>query len=156
MTKSQRVKPIIKVAQNRENEAARVLADGQRVVQERRQRLAELRSYREDYRNKYQKQGSAGITAQQLRTFRNFLLKLDQAVEQQEQLVTSAQRDLEQKKSKWMEKHFRTQALDNMRGRYLSQEQLSENRAEQKDSDERSQRKVGIASQDSPIESDDE
>ena len=144
MTKSQRVKPVIKVAKNRESEAARVLADGQRVVQERRQRLAELRSYREEYRNRYKKQGSVGMNAQQLRTFRNFLAKLDLAVEQQEQLVNAAQRDLEQKKSKWMEKHFRTKALDNVRGRYLSQEQRAEQRAEQKESDERSQRASGV------------
>lgn len=142
MTKSQRVKPVIKVAKNRENEAARVLADGQRIVQERRQRLAELRSYREEYRNKYRKQGSDGMNAQQLRTFRNFLAKLDQAVEQQEQQVQAAQRDLEQKKSQWLEKHFRTQALDNVRNRYLTQEQRQEQRAEQKDTDERSQKKM--------------
>ena len=140
MTKSQRVKPVIKVSQNREREAARVLADSQRVLQERRQRLTELQRYREEYRDTYRAQGRVGMNAQQLRTYRNFLAKLDLAVEQQEELVTAAQRELEHKKSKWLEKHFRTKALDNMRSRYLTQEQRQEQRAEQKDSDERSQR----------------
>ena len=137
MTKSDRVKPIIKVAQNRESAAARAFADSQRVFQEREQRLAEVRRYREEYLENYQLQGRRGMSAQQMRTYRNFLLKLDAAVEQQEQLVRVAQSELEQQKARWMEKHVRTQALDNMRSRYVTQEQRDAQRVEQKESDER-------------------
>lgn len=140
MTKSQRVKPIIKVAQTRETAAARVFADSQRVLEERQQRLTELHTYREEYRDNYKKQSQQGMKAQQLRTFRNFLIKLNTAVEQQELLINVAQNELEQKKRQWLEKHFRTQALDSMRGRYVSQENRQAQRTEQKESDERAQR----------------
>lgn len=140
MSKSQRVKPIIKVAQSREHAAARVFADSQRVLEERQQRLIELHGYREEYRDNYKKQSQLGMKAQQLRTFRNFLAKLNTAVEQQEQLVNLAQNELEQKKRQWLEKHFRTQALDTMHGRYVSQENRQAQRVEQKESDERAQR----------------
>ncbi len=141
MTKSDRVKPIVKVAQNREREAARAFAGSQRVLQEREQRLAEVCRYRAEYLENYQARGRSGMSAQQLRSYRNFLQKLDLAVEQQEQLVQVAQYELEQQKAHWMEKHVRTRALDNMRARYVTQEQRDAQRVEQKESDERGLRR---------------
>jgi len=141
MTKSDRVKPIVKIAQNREREAAQVFAGSQRVLQEREQRLVEVRRYREEYLENYQSKCRSGMSAQQVRTYRNFLQKLDAAVVQQEQLVNVAQSELEQQKARWMEKHVRTQALDNMRTRYVTQEQRDAQRVEQKESDERGLRR---------------
>ncbi len=141
MTKSERVKPIVKVAQNREREAARVFADSQRIFQEREQRLMEVRRYREEYLENYQARGRSGMSAQQMRTYRNFLHKLDTAIQQQEHLVQDAQSALAQQKARWMEKHVRTQALDNMRTRYVTQEQREVQRLEQKESDERGLRR---------------
>lgn len=141
MTKSDRVKTIIKVAQNREHTAARIFADSQKILQEREQRLAEVRRYRVEYLENYQARGRDGMTAQQMRTYRNFLQKLDAAVEQQKQLVLAARDELEQQKSHWMEKHLRTRALDNMRVRYVTKEQHDEERMDQKESDERGLRR---------------
>ena len=141
MTKSDRVKPIVKVAQNRERAAAQAFAGCQRVLQEREQRLAEVRRYREEYLENYQSKGRSGMSAQEMRTYRNFLLRLDVAVEQQEQLVQVAQCELDQQKARWMEKHIRTRALDNMRTRYVTQEQHDAQRVEQKESDERGLRR---------------
>jgi flagellar FliJ protein len=140
MTKSDRVKPVIKVAQNREREAARVFAEAQRLVQERERKLAELRAYREEYRAGFHRSGGAGVSALSLRGFHAFLRRLDQAVEQQEQLVAAAQRELDQRKQLWLEKHFRAKALDHVRDRYRAQEQREIARIEQKDADERAQR----------------
>lgn len=139
MTRSGRVKPIIKVAENREREAARVFSDAQRAVQAQKDRLAEVRRYREEYRAGFTAQGQAGFTAQQMRTMRGFIEKLDRAVEQQEQAVRTAEAELENRKRLWLEKHFRTQALDHMRDRFIADEQRQANRAEQKEADERSQ-----------------
>lgn len=141
MTKSDRVKPIVKIALNREREAARIFAESQRVLQESEQRLAEVRRYREEYLENYQARGRGGMSAQQMRTYRNFLQKLDTAVEQQEQSVQLARSEFAQQKLHWMEKHLRTQALDNMRTRYITQEQRDAQRTEQKESDERGLRR---------------
>lgn len=141
MTKSDRVKPIVKIALNREREAARIFAESQRILQESEQRLIEVRRYREEYLENYQTRGRSGMSAQQMRTYRNFLQKLDTAVEQQEQSVQLARSEFAQQKVRWMEKHLRTQALDNMRTRFITQEQRDEQRAEQKESDERGLRR---------------
>lgn len=141
MTKSERVKPIVKVAQDRERAAAQAFSGSQRVLQEREQRLAEVRRYRDEYLENYQSKGRSGMSAQQMRTYRNFLLKLEAAVAQQEQLVHAARRELDQQKARWMEKHVRTRALDNMRTRYVTQEQQEAQRVEQKESDERGLRR---------------
>lgn len=149
MTRSDRVKPVIKVAKNRERDAARVLSDAQRVVQAQQDRLRDLVKYREDYRAGFTQRGGAGVTAAQLRTLRGFLEKLDLAVEQQERIVREAQAELENKRRQWLEKHLRTQALDHVRDKYLSDEQRQANRIEQKDADERAQRRVRTAQADS-------
>jgi flagellar FliJ protein len=128
------------VAQSRERDAARVLADAQRLVQERERKLAELRAYREEYRAGFKRSGGVGASALSLRGFHEFLHRLDRAVEQQEQLVIAAQRELDQRKQLWLEKHFRTKALDHVRERYRTQEQREVARIEQKDADERAQR----------------
>ena len=141
MTKSDRARPIVKLAQNREDAAARIFADSQRVLQERELRLAEVCRYRCEYLENYQTRSRTGMSAQQLRTYRNFLHKLDMAVEQQEQLVQIAQYELEQQQAHWKEKHVRTQALDNMRARYVGQERREAQRGEQKESDERGLRR---------------
>ncbi|MBI3776024.1 MAG: flagellar export protein FliJ [Gammaproteobacteria bacterium] len=142
MTKSDRVRPIVKVAQNREREAARVFADRQRMLQEREERLAEVRRYRVEYLENYQTRSRSGMSAQQMRTYRNFLQKLDAAIAQQEQLVDEARSELDHEKARWLEKHQRSKALDNMRARYVTQEQREAQRVEQKESDERGQRRI--------------
>lgn len=141
MTKSDRVRPIVKVAQDREREAARVFAERQRTLLEREERLAEVRQYRVEYLENYQARSRSGMSAQQMRTYRNFLQQLDAAVEQQEQLVDAAKNELDQEKARWLEKHLRSKVLDNMRTRYVTQEQREAQRVEQKESDERGQRR---------------
>jgi flagellar FliJ protein len=140
MTKSDRVKPIIKVAENRERAAARALSDAQRIVQERQARLQDLIRYREEYRADMTARGRAGVSAQSLRGMLGFLGKLDQAVEQQDQAVKAAERELDEKRRQWLEKHFRAKALDHVRDRYLTDERRAANRKEQKESDERALR----------------
>jgi flagellar FliJ protein len=142
MTRSDRVKPVIKVAKNRERDAARVLSDAQRTVQAQQDRLRELMKYREEYRAGFAQRGGSGVSAAQLRTMRGFMEKLDLAVEQQERIVRDAQAELENRRRQWLEKHLRTQALDHVREKYVSEEQRHANRVEQKDADERSQRRV--------------
>ncbi len=140
MTKSDRVKPIIKVAEDREHAAARVLAAAQQIVHERKVRLQDLLRYRDEYRANMTARGRQGVSAQSLRGMLGFLGKLDLAVEQQEQSVRAAENDLDLKRRQWLEKHFRTEALDHVRDRYLTDERKTANRLEQKESDEQALR----------------
>ena len=145
MTRSQRLKPVQRITEAREQEKVRELGACQQQLEQLKQQLAELEHYREEYRRQYQQAGQAGFSAQKLIQLQQFLSNIDKAVEQQHQSITNAQVMCEEKKQSWFKARTRTQALDKVAERYLADEQQQENRREQKENDEFAQRGAGLA-----------
>jgi flagellar FliJ protein len=137
MTKSERLKPLVKVAESKEKNAAKELGECVRIVQERQQRLDQLKQYRQEYAVRFQQEGASGISAQKMNDYRAFIVRLDAGIKEQERLVIEAQRLLEDKKSFWHSKRSRTKALDNAVSRYRTDELRAVERREQRESDER-------------------
>jgi len=143
MSKSQRLKPIVKVAQDNEKKAAKLLAESQKVSIDRQARLDELksyRSYRDDYQLRFNGAETTSRSAYQLRDFRIFLDRLDKVIDQQQRLVTLSLQDLERKKQSWMEQNSKFKALGKAVSRFRDGELAAENLKEQRELDERSQR----------------
>lgn len=143
MTKSDRLKPVIKVAENREREAAKVLGDAQKVVQQRKKRLDELTSYRSDYCARFNSADRGARPAALLADFRLFLVRLDEAIVQQQKLLDAGVKELEERKQRWLAERTKTLALDKVAVRLRTQERRQVERKEQKDTDERAQRRGG-------------
>jgi flagellar FliJ protein len=143
VTRSKRLKPIAEFAQSRERDAAVALARYQQIRDERERRLNELRDYRRDYISRFQSAGSQGIDAGQLQGYRVFLERLEEAVQQQEVLVATARRDYEERRQAWFSLRGRAQALDKVVARHRDHELRDEDRREQREADERSQRPNG-------------
>ena len=61
--RSQRFEPVVKVAENREQEAARVLGSAKTPLTDADQRLTELATYREQYINRLHRTGATGMPA---------------------------------------------------------------------------------------------
>lgn len=136
MKKSERMKPVAKVTESREKMAAKALGESNRELQQHEQRLSELQKYREEYLGYCQERGSDGISAAKFQELQRFLLNLNKAVEQQQQLVEFTQQSLAMKKSSWQQARSRTRAMDTVIDRYRRQEQQSEQKREQKEQDE--------------------
>jgi flagellar FliJ protein len=143
MNRSKRLQPVQRITESREKDAARVLGEFQKQLLQLQQQLAELERYREEYRNYYQQCGGAGFSAQKLLQLQHFLSKIGQAITQQQQAIINAQAQCELKKKLWFQARSRTHALDKVAERYQQDEQLQENRREQKDNDEFAQRHRG-------------
>mgnify|MGYP002712502084 FL=1 len=90
MTKSERMKPVVRVAESREQAAAREFGASKRALQEHEQRLAELLTYREEYHRHLQQTGRAGVSAGQVMSLKRFLAQLNKASEQQRRIVETA------------------------------------------------------------------
>lgn len=140
MTKSDRLKPVIKVAENRERAAAKVLGEAQKIAQQRKKRLDELTAYRSDYCARFNSPQHAARPAAMVADFRIFLLRLDEAIVQQQKLMDASLRDVEEKKQRWLAERTKTKALDKVFTRLRVQERLHAERKEQKETDERAQR----------------
>lgn len=148
MTKSDRLKPVIKIAENRERAAAKVLGEAQKVVQQRKKRLDELTSYRSDYCARFNGGQNAPRPVAIIANFRVFLTRLDDAIVQQQKLLEASLRDLEQKKQRWLTERTKTMALDKVSTRLQTQERQQSDRKEQKETDDRAQRRPGSLPED--------
>jgi flagellar FliJ protein len=141
MTKSRRLKPVQQLSESREQDAARALGSSNQAVQEQERRLAELEQYRDEYYKYVQEKGAAGVMASKLLELQRFLNNLNQAIEQQRQMVELARQEREQKKHSWQQAHGKSQAMNKVVDRYRQEEQFTRNKREQKEIDEHAQSK---------------
>lgn len=140
MTKSERLEPVLRVAEDREQKAAKHMAESLRVTEERQRRLDELIQYREEYLGRFSATNVAPRSALQLQDFKAFLVRLDYVINEQTKLVDLSKAEYEKRKKKWLATRIKTKALDKAIDRLqISEEQLIEKK-DQKNSDERAQR----------------
>lgn len=140
MVKSKRFKPIVELAHDSEREAAKALGAALKRLNEGREQLRQLHAYREEYAQRLQQTGSAGMSGQQLHEYRHFLAKIDTAIESQGGVVTQMQEALEEKKQFWFARRGRSRALDSVLDHYLEQERAQLDKREQREQDDRSGR----------------
>lgn len=139
MAKSDRFQPMQRISESREDSAARALGDSNRAVQAEEQRLVELEQYRDEYHRYVHERGAAGVTAGKLQELHRFLANLNQAIEQQRQVVDMARQERENKRLSWQQVHGKKQALNKAVERYREDEQSAANKREQKEIDEHAQ-----------------
>lgn len=140
MTRSKRMTPVVKVAESREQAAARVLGEARQRLEQQQRKLEELTTYRDQYSLEFQQCSGQGMGVARLQDFRLFLARLNEAIEQQRRLVERCQQDCERRRLQWVATRTRTQALGKVVDRYQREEQRVAERREQRDSDERAQR----------------
>ena len=140
MKRSKRLKPVVQVAEGREQQAARALGAAQTRLLQAEQQYHELCRYREDYRQRFQQVGAFGMGALQLEDYQQFLHKLGQAIEQQEQVIAQARQEVEARRSQWFTLRGKLRSLDSVVSRYQASEEKQARRREQQEQDERAQR----------------
>jgi len=136
MTKSERLKPVQRINESREKDAARALGRSVQIVQQHEQRLAELQQYRDEYDRQIQSMGENGVVASRLQQMQSFLHNLNQAISQQQLIVEQARREQEHKRRSWQQAHGKTQVMDKVVERYRRDEQYQANKRDQKENDE--------------------
>ena len=140
MDTSKRFHPVRRVAQSREQNAARELGNSQRRMQEQEARLEALKRYHDEYLERFRDAARLGISSAQLQEYQAFLSKLSRAIQEQEKIVQSSHRECCDKKELWQQKRVRSQALSKVVERFETAERRAEDSREQKEQDERNQR----------------
>ena len=127
--------------QTRADEATRRL--GQLIAAENNEksRLLMLEQYREEYAQRLREACANGVTQQILRNYQDFLARIDDAIAQQQKNVQHSENSTAAGQENWKAQNRRLKAIDTLSQRHQNREQYLENRAEQKLSDEFSNRK---------------
>jgi flagellar protein FliJ len=136
MTRSERLKPIQRLNESREKDAAKALGHSVQSLQQHEQRLSELQQYRDEYDRQIQELGQNGVIASRLQQMQTFLHNLNTAIAQQQGIVEQARRQQEQKRHSWQRAHSKSQVMDNVADRYRRDEQYQANKRDQKENDE--------------------
>ncbi|MES9903831.1 MAG: flagellar export protein FliJ [Sedimenticola sp.] len=142
MVSSKRFKPVQRVAESREQKAAREFGDSQRSMHAEEQKLEVLRVYHQEYLEQFHTTARGGISSGQMQEYRAFLAKLDQAINEQAQVVEASHQEFVIRKESWHKRHVRTQVLEKAVDRIRQVEHKTVERREQKEQDEHSLHKV--------------
>ncbi len=140
MNRSKRLEPLSKLADLKHQDAARIWQQSRDELGRLQQRLAEVRAYREEYLARFHRAGNTGMSADQMKDYRVFLARLEEAVEQMEQAVAYTSKDCEQQRAVWAATRARSRALDEVIAQRRSEEVLDGLRREQRAIDDQGRR----------------
>jgi len=138
--KSQRIKTIVEIKATQEKNALEALGASQRKLLATQAQVESLRQYRQEYQDRFNQLGCAGIGVVQLLEFRSFMDKLDKAIAGQELTLNECEADLMTKRKIWEGLHHRTQSLQKICNSALAAEIKQEGKLEQMEQDERASR----------------
>jgi flagellar FliJ protein len=133
---SRRLRPIQQIAENRETERARALAERSKHLATHQQRLDELSKYAQEYA-----QPAPNVTsAAQLLNRRAFLDKLEDAVQQQQQQVRRAEESFEIERARLLLASREKTVLEKLSAAYAKREAHADNQRAQREMDDHAAR----------------
>lgn len=124
------------VAKIVEQQTAREFGASRRSHDDKQAQLQQLQQFKAEYEAQFAQRSREGLPAAQLRDYRLFMSKLDNAIEQQQREVSQAEAELAEVRAEWVAKSQRTSALDHLVDERLRLRTQARNKAEQKLSDE--------------------
>ncbi|MCL1824763.1 MAG: flagellar export protein FliJ [Betaproteobacteria bacterium] len=135
------LQPLLDLANTRMDEVTREL--GELIASERssQQKLELLQGYRNEYSERFIEAARSGIGSEAMRNYTNFLSRIDEAIEIQQQVVKQSRLDTSQGQQQWVEQHTKVRAFDTLSQRFQSELARKTSRQEQRASDEHSSRK---------------
>lgn len=135
--------PVQTVLDRKEKDRARELGDARARLAGAQAKLADLQQYRQDYEQSFQQRAKAGQPVRALRDFQVFLARLDQAIQQQTQIVAAGEAEVNGHSTRWQSAARQVKAVDSVVDRWNGEERRAQDRREQKETDERAQRAPG-------------
>ena len=133
---------LCEVSQDRRDAAGRRLGNAITLHAESAARLELLLRYRDEYRARLTEGSARGVTADELRNFREFLARLEQAIAQQKNEIEALARGVEECRGRWLAERKRGLSYDVLADRAGSAAREREARLLQKQMDEFSGRRA--------------
>ncbi len=141
MTRQFPLQSLLDLSQLRLDEAARRLGELISGEHEATQRFELLTQYRAEYQERFVTAAKNGLSPKEWQNFRNFLQKLDDAVNQADAMASQSKQRTVAGQQEWLSKRGKVKAFDTLSQRHQSRLDYADNRQEQKLTDEHSARR---------------
>jgi len=142
MTRSKKLKPVVKHVDSKEQSALQAVAFSQQQLQMQSSRLQKLKEYKNEYAQQHSTDQPVSYSAVQFQEYNRFLTQLDETIKQQTQVVEMAQREVDIKRQKWKLSRSRSDAMHKVVDRIQASELKQNEKIEQKVMDEIALRNV--------------
>ena len=136
MTEPFPLQTLLDLANSRMDEAARKLGELIASEQAVEEKLALLVAYRTEYHARFVEAARNGIGPDAWRNFSAFLGKLDDAIAQQQRVVSDSRQRTEQGQQAWVDQRNKVKAFDTLSHRHQSLQARKEAKQEQRLTDE--------------------
>lgn len=142
MTKPFTLQPLVNLAQQRNEAATKRLGQLNQQQHSAQDKLDALLQYRKDYQTKFQEAVKNGIEPAELRNFQEFIYRLDEAITQQRQVTTYAERSVQHGREDLMNAQVKMKSFDTLAQRHIEEGKRLEAKMEQKVQDEHAGRQA--------------
>ncbi len=139
MKRSKRLQVVLDLAERRKKEADKILGEAQGRVSQGEQTLEQLQNYYNEYVNSFYTAGASGVSLGQIQNHQAFMQKLQAAIEQQRRAIQMDKAQLERAREHWQAAYGRHKAMDSLVEKAKAEEQVQQEKQQQKVLDERSQ-----------------
>ena len=143
MKKSVRLRPVRDIKEQQERQEARKLAELQRQLLLARKQLDDLQGYLKEYFASVNAARQHVTQASQLGLYQVFIQRLQEAIQHQAQLIKQRELVVQAQTRKWLEASTRLKTMDDLIARARQQEEIAEDKREQKLLDDRPFRAPG-------------
>lgn len=140
MKRTDRLSEVRRGIETERHDASQRLAQKQCVLTFAGNRLQELLQYRVEYLRRFQKDAGVGLSGTRVRDYQTFLAKLDQAIRQQQSSLAGARAETDFEREKLRDVSGQLAAVSGVADRWSSEERRTQERLDQQNSDELSQR----------------
>ncbi len=140
MKKTQRLRVVIELYQRQEKQALEQLGVCQQHYNSALAKLESLEQYRRDYEQRDLSQGGQNFSSQQFAEYRIFLDKLDQAINDQKNIIQQQKQAVMQQQQQWQQQHQKTESLKKLDEKALAEALRCAEKIEQSEQDNRSAR----------------
>ncbi len=140
MIKPFSLQPLVHLAQQRNDAAAKKLGQLNKQHQTAQQKLEALQQFRKEYQLKFQEEAQRGISLVDMNNFQDFFKKLDQAIKQQTEVINKTQAGVQSGRSELMDTTRKMKSFDALAQRHFDAEKKQEAKSEQRVQDEHTSR----------------
>ncbi len=136
MARHQKLEPVIKIKQRREQQAGQQLQKTSSQRQHHMQLLDQLTGYRTEYLQRMDRVLKQGVGVEQLSGYRSMLAELDAALEQEQVALQWAENDWQQAREVWQQARAQVELIAGLSQQYLRRGQQLDDHTEQERQEE--------------------
>lgn len=136
MIKPFSLQPLVHLAQQRNDAAAKKLGQLNAQHQSAQAKLDALLQFRKDYQTQFQEAAKKGMAPADMKNFQDFIDRLDQAVQQQTAAIEKAKAGVQTGRNELMDTTRKMKSFDTLAQRHVDAEKKLEAKSEQRTQDE--------------------